>query len=170
MQIKSEAWRMFLQKLIYSICQPVSTAADGFVSVSKSPLMQIVMLVLVESIRRTLCTGSLKLKSILVSEAARVWIITSLAFTDHACGERTCSLLFYHLLSLSLFLFFPLVSQRDNTHSLQFFLSPLFSLSLICLCFCLPKLIPFLHFFLSFSPFLSLSLCLLFYVSLSTCS
>lgn len=83
-------------------CKPGSTAVDGFVSVSKSPLMQIVMLVLVESIRRTLCTGSLKLKSVLVSEAARVWIITSPVFTVHARGERTCSLLFYHLISLSL--------------------------------------------------------------------
>ncbi len=83
-------------------CKPGFSAVDGFVSVSKSPLMQIVMLVLVESMRRTLCTGSLKLKSVLVSEAARAWIITSPAFTVHARGERTCSLLFYHLISLSL--------------------------------------------------------------------
>lgn len=63
--------------------------------------MQIVMLVLVESIRRTLCTSCLKLKSVLVSEVAQVWIITLPAFTVHAHGERTCSLLFC-LLMLSL--------------------------------------------------------------------
>lgn len=79
-------------------CKPGST--DGFVSVSKSPLMWIVMLVLVGSISGTLCPTSLKLKSVLVSEAAQVWIITSNAFTVHARGGRTCSLLF--ILSLSL--------------------------------------------------------------------
>ena len=51
--------------------------------------MQIVMLVLVESIRRTLCTGSLKLESVLVSEAVGVWIITLPVFTVCAHGERT---------------------------------------------------------------------------------
>ena len=95
-------WR-FVGCFLRCKCKPGSLSSGFFfVSVSKSPLMQIVMLVLVESIRRTLCTGSLKLKSVLVSEAAQVWIITSPAFTVHARGERTCSLLFYHLVSLSL--------------------------------------------------------------------
>lgn len=52
------------------------------------------MLVLVESIRRTLCTSCLKLKSVLVSEVAQVWIITLPAFTVLAHGEGTCSPLF----------------------------------------------------------------------------
>lgn len=75
-------------------------AADGCISVWQSPLLQIVMLVLVESIRRTLCTGSLNLKSVLVSEAARVWIITSLAFTVYTRGDCQRSLFPTHCLPL----------------------------------------------------------------------
>lgn len=73
------------------MCKHGSSAAAGFVNAGESALMQIVMLVLVESIRRTLCTGSWKLKSVLASEAARVWIMTSPAFTVHDDEERTCS-------------------------------------------------------------------------------
>lgn len=65
----------------------MSAALRAFVSVSSSPLMQMVMLVLVESIRRTLCTGSWKLESVLASEAAQVWIITPAAFIVHACRK-----------------------------------------------------------------------------------
>lgn len=66
-------------------CKPSFT--DGFVSVSKSPLMWIVMLVLAGSISRTLCPSSLKLRRVSVSEATGVWIITSNAFTVHAWGK-----------------------------------------------------------------------------------
>lgn len=57
---------MFPLMQIKYVCTPGST--DGFRSVSQSPLIQKAMLVLFESIRRTLCTTSLNLKS----EAAQV--------------------------------------------------------------------------------------------------
>lgn len=63
--------------------------------------MQMVMLALVESIRGTLRTAGWKLQSVLASETAQAWIITSNAFTVHASG-RTCSLLFFHLNCLPL--------------------------------------------------------------------
>lgn len=94
---------------------------DGFVSVSKSPLMWIVMLVLAGSISRTLCPTSLKLRRVSVSEAAGVWIITPNAFTVHACGQRTCSLLF-------------IVSSLPCLQSNVHFFSTVFSFCLVCLC------------------------------------
>lgn len=124
--------------------------------------MQIVMLVLVESIRRTLCTSCLKLKSVLVSEVAQVWIITLPAFTVHAHGERTCSLLFCLLMlslpfCLSLSLCVPLVCLMGDSIVFSsytcFFLFPSPSLLLL--------LFPFLLFiFSNIPPFPKLSLIL----------
>lgn len=65
-------------------CKCKSGWTEDFASVSTSPLMQTVMLALVESIRGTLRTASLKLQSVLASETAQVWIITLNAFTVHA--------------------------------------------------------------------------------------
>lgn len=62
----------------------VQGSIEGFVGVSKSPLMQMEMLA--ESIRGALCTADLK--SALVSETAWVWIITSKTFTMDACRKK----------------------------------------------------------------------------------
>lgn len=118
--------------------------------------MQIVMLVLVESIRRTLCTGSLKLQSVLVSEAARVWIITSSALTVRTRGERTSSLLFYCLI-LSLALSFPFLSLWGVIlQSTVLFYSFFYSVSSV---FCLSK---FIRSYFSFSPPFLVSFYILF--------
>lgn len=81
--------------------------------------MQTVMLVLVESIKRTLWTGSLRIKSVLLSEVAQVWIITSPAFASDTHGGKDVQ----HVPPLP-----PLLSLWGLEGSLQFFLlsSPVF--------------------------------------------
>lgn len=87
---------------VYCKCKCEPGWTEDSASVSTSPLMQIVMLALMESIRGTLRTASLKLQSVLVSQTAQVWIIALNAFTVHASGGRTCSRLFFHLNCLRL--------------------------------------------------------------------
>lgn len=161
---KLEAWGI-LRKQLYIQVWAWIRCSRRF-SVRKSPLMQIVMLVLVESIRRTLCTSCLKLKSVLVSEVAQVWIITLPAFTVHAHGERTCSLLFCLLMlslpfCLSLSLCVPLVCLMGDS---IVFSSSCFSYTCFCL-FPSPSLLlllfPFpLFIFSNIPPFPKLSLIL----------
>lgn len=108
------------------------------------------MLVLVESIRRTLCTGSLKLKSALVSETAQVWIITSPAFT---CSWGKDEQPFVPHLSLSLYLILPLFTSCLCEIIIESIVLPLHS----CLVsFCLSGLFLFFlqsSFFFTFFPF-----------------
>lgn len=80
----------------------------SMIYVRVSSLVQLVMFEFefLESIRRTLCAGSSKLRSVLVSEVPQVWIITSPASAGvMLMGKRTWSLLFFHLLTFCTSLF-----------------------------------------------------------------